>query len=88
MGDIATFWRDLAACNGENPEIFFKGHMEKHALKVCATCPVIRECRTLIDHMEYGVADQYNYGVWAGETVKQRLARRATETESSYSRAV
>jgi WhiB family redox-sensing transcriptional regulator len=88
MGDIVPFWRDLAACNGENPEIFFNGHLVSQALKVCATCPVIQQCRGLVDRIEYGIADQYKWGIWAGETVKERINRRANEIETAYPRAV
>lgn len=72
-----VYWRDLAACNGEDPEMFFRVYLERKALEICASCPVTRQCRNFADRIEYGVPDQYIHGVWAGETVKQRIARRS-----------
>jgi len=66
-------WRDRAACLGHpTPDIFFAPDREepRHVRKaretdakaVCATCPVIMECRMWA--VETGMTD----GVWGGKT--------------------
>lgn len=68
------------ACWGVDPEVFFGPadspaggplHVwERHALAVCAGCPVVRAC--LAEALEFPAAEQY--GVVGGMTAGQRRA--------------
>jgi len=66
-------WQARAACRGMDPAIFFperragNGWSCGEAKAVCATCPVTAECG------EAGAREWY--GVWGGETVRQRHPR-------------
>lgn len=62
-------WADKAACSGADRSMFFPGRGEEvsDAKKVCATCPVIEECRG------YALrAGKDLYGIWGGLSEKQR----------------
>ena len=65
-----TDWRASALCAQTDPEIFFpeKGESPTDALKICAKCPVARECRDWITTHE----GTYRYGIWGGTSAKQR----------------
>jgi hypothetical protein len=43
---FAARWRELAACRGIDPEVFFPGRGETAgpARRVCAACPVRQSC--------------------------------------------
>lgn len=65
-------WRDQAACAGMDPDIFFpppgrgsKAHVEE-AKKVCATCPVVREC------LEYAAETADDWSISGGMTPAER----------------
>lgn len=69
----ARDWRDLAACRGQDPELFFPegdpgdpatAAQVAEALEVCAACPVRPECA------EFGTAEAS--GIWAGTTEQER----------------
>jgi len=64
-------WMQLAACRGLDPDLFFPGRGEPSdaAKLVCATCPVLAECR------EYGMDE--HFGVWGGLGERMRRRRRA-----------
>jgi hypothetical protein len=42
-------------------------------------CPVFDQCRAYIDQAERPLPASHHYGFWAGETVKQRQARRRAD---------
>ena len=65
-----TEWKQKARCRGLDPELFFpqKGENSREAQKVCAGCPVRRECA------EYGIYERW--GVWGGNTEKMRRQAR------------
>ena len=78
-------WRDQAACDGANPEIFFLGYgsagrghaslsktVKARALELCTGCPVTVAC---LDYalMMPGSAD---FGIWGGTTANQRVRLR------------
>ncbi len=74
-------WRRLAACSGQDPELFFPlGESSARdiqririAKKICSECPVVQQC--LAD----ALAGKGKYGIWGGmtEAERRRLARRS-----------
>lgn len=66
-------WRDLAACRGMGPKLFFPGHGEdtSQAKVVCKGCPVREPC--LNDALDNGE----HFGVWGGTSERERDAIRA-----------
>lgn len=73
-------WRDQAACAGMDPGMFVPANESprstKEALSVCATCPVIDECRA----WAIGFDIFPLLGVFGGmTTVERELARRDAE---------
>jgi WhiB family redox-sensing transcriptional regulator len=56
-------WRKRAACRHTEPELFFPvsaaGQAER-AKKICAGCPVRREC------LQFALATRQSDGVWGG----------------------
>jgi hypothetical protein len=77
-------WYDRARCRFfGNPALFHDMSLEgdpagalAELRALCRSCPVRRECRDFVDDMEFGQTDSKCHGFWAGETVKERLARR------------
>lgn len=78
MTESMTGWGDLAACRGEDSELFFPisevGPGARQAAKakaVCARCPVRSEC------LAYALDNGLDYGVFGGTTAdeRRRLAR-------------
>jgi WhiB family redox-sensing transcriptional regulator len=74
-------WRQRAACVGEDPELFFPIGSGRHAdeqtvlaKRVCARCPVIRECRSV------AVSSGYE-GIWGGLDDSERRALRHDDTK-------
>lgn len=68
-------WRQDAACRGADHDLFFhpddergprRRHREAAAKAVCASCPVIMECRT----WALDVAEPF--GIWGGLSAEQR----------------
>lgn len=68
-------WHERAACRGVGPEVFYigRGESTEPARAFCSSCDVIDECRRWIDDHE---PRHHPVGVWAGESGKQRRARR------------
>lgn len=64
-------WEDHGACVGMDPAIFFpeRGESVDEAKKVCASCPVLEQCRA-----EHGVSEIF--GTWAGTTERERRTLR------------
>ena len=55
-------WRELAACKGENPNVFFENEFIDLALTYCRTCLVQPEClRDAMIRKEYGVRGNTTY---------------------------
>lgn len=58
-------WKELAACKGRHPSMFFSLQPEvvAEAKRLCAICPVTEECLA---------AGRYEYGLWGGRTLDER----------------
>jgi len=84
-------WHELAACQGEDPYLFFGPERERPGARtmretiakaICAGCPVRAEC------LEYALELDIRYGVWGGlgederKSEQRRRARRAAEVAS------
>lgn len=66
-------WRQRAACQDEDPEIFFPNGSTGPALEqiaqaktVCQRCPVLSEC------LEWALATNEDAGIWGGKTEDER----------------
>jgi WhiB family redox-sensing transcriptional regulator len=77
-------WMRRAACVGRD-DLYFGPHGEPEqerrarvakAKQLCATCPVLAECRETVDRMEGGQVPDRVAGIWAGETPRERHNRR------------
>lgn len=77
---VSSWWRESAACLGEDPELFFphekSEQQAREAKAVCASCEVKDAC--LATALRFGSL----FGVWGGMTeverdaVKRRQRRR------------
>lgn len=74
---LADFWdwQLHAACRDTDPKVFFhpenergpaRAAREEAALAICATCPVMAECR------DFALRTRETYGVWGGLTENDR----------------
>lgn len=82
--ESADDWRDLAACRGEDPELFFPIGTSGPALlqveqakAVCQRCLVTEQC--LAEALR-----RQEYGIWGGTTEAERaelIRRRRTKNE-------
>ena len=70
-------WRNQAACAGVSDYVFFDPGYYTEALRFCRHCPVRADCQTMNDQAE----TRYSrfFGVFGGETPKQRTRRRSKE---------
>lgn len=63
-------WAARGSCRGADPELFFPDapfpDQEARAKAICATCPVIAECRA------YAVRAGESEGIWGGLTTAER----------------
>ncbi|MFM8563774.1 MAG: WhiB family transcriptional regulator [Acidimicrobiia bacterium] len=61
-------WRDLGACRGLDPEVFFPESDEEAdvAKNICATCDVRVAC------LEHALSSREKVGVWGGTTERER----------------
>lgn len=71
--DVVLEWRDLAACIGHDPSMFFPAgetgpaaEQIKYAKQVCATCEVNEEC------LGYAIETNQSSGIWGGLTEDER----------------
>ncbi len=77
-----TDWTLRIACADVDPDIFYPTGTSREyanwapARAVCARCPVIRECRDATDRIEAERPVSEVDGMFAGETPKERKARR------------
>jgi WhiB family redox-sensing transcriptional regulator len=58
----------LARCceSSVNPDWFFEPVYEQDAIKICAECPLVKECLTL------ALTEEIPFGVWGGLTEQNR----------------
>lgn len=91
-------WRFLPAGQGpacvNHADVFMDAYGEgsgtahkaaiKEARTVCSTCPVFAQCKADGDARE---TQRSSYGVLAGETGKERIARRSTSGKTSSAAA-
>ena len=68
-------WRDRAACQDEDPALFFPEDGDVIAIRkaraICAGCPVRVQC------LESAMATPELWGVWGGKSERQRRGMRA-----------
>ncbi|MBV8160632.1 MAG: WhiB family transcriptional regulator [Acidimicrobiia bacterium] len=74
-------WREQAACRDAAAELFFpvRGHTDveiEAAKRVCATCPVQREC------LEFALLSHEEFGIWGGTTGRERRRMRKVMARS------
>lgn len=78
-------WYQYAACQGEDPELFFpvgeSGPAQlrlRQAKRVCASCPVQSLC------LEWAILAGVDHGVWGGlsEDERRQLRRGAIQASS------
>lgn len=85
-------WKAKAACRDKPSEWWFKikpvtktrfSNDNEQARAICATCPVLRQCRNFVDELEAPFAGlsvrtqtRNMFGIWAGETPQERIRRR------------
>ena len=74
-------WQADAACRGLPLTVFLPpgaGAASKfeQAKTICASCPVIADCRAMTDRAERGLSQSYVHGVFAGESPLERVRRR------------
>jgi WhiB family redox-sensing transcriptional regulator len=66
---IATSWRELGRCKGEDPELFYPEDDEdpgEQAKAICAVCHVREVC------LEQAIVSREKIGVWGGATARER----------------
>lgn len=87
MSERSWAWADRARCAGQEWELFFgpsegwretrseRAEREATAKKLCARCPVRREC------LEKSLEEGHQYGVWGGLTEEERRQERRDRKE-------
>jgi hypothetical protein len=55
-------WRERSACAEADPRLFLDGRGYRKALRICADCPVWREC------LEYALVNAIEDGIWGATT--------------------
>lgn len=79
-------WMDNALCAQTDPDLFHvdgSGNSYGTAKKVCASCPVTRECGDFAQTLEAGSAHNWRFGLWGGEAPHARADRRNKRARSS-----
>ncbi len=81
MDATLSGWAELAACQDEDPELFFPisqvgpgARQSAQAKAVCARCPVRADC------LRYALDNGLDHGVFGGTTADER--RRLVRTAS------
>jgi Transcription factor WhiB len=69
-------WRESAACRTLDVSLFFDGPFDR-AKEVCRSCPVLETCRRENDREERRIPATHWWGVFGGETPRERAARRS-----------
>lgn len=79
---IQADWIKQAACvENPQPELFFDedSNTSVHEAKiVCASCPVIAECR------QHALDNNEPYGVWGGLTANERHRMKTKQRRTTY----
>ena len=77
-------WREAGACHDADPDLFFPvsttGPMilqVADAKKICARCPVRREC------LDFARANEPIDGIWGGTTPEERQRARRRERRAA-----
>jgi WhiB family transcriptional regulator, redox-sensing transcriptional regulator len=79
-------WRDAAACQTEDPELFFpEGESERYRLQIAAASSVCARCAVVESCLRYALETEQHTGIWGGTTPSQR---RALEVAGGGARAV
>ncbi|GMQ98323.1 MAG: hypothetical protein BMS9Abin17_0830 [Acidimicrobiia bacterium] len=74
-------WRDQAACNGIDSDVFFPESESESASEaakaICAECPVAQTC------LQYALSTNQGAGVWGGldEGERRRMRRRIRDRD-------
>ena len=63
-------WAVFAACKDKDPDTFFPlaPEEERRAIRICQGCSVQMEC------LEFALETNASFGIWGGQTEKQRKA--------------
>lgn len=64
--DPRLLWMKHAACQGEDPDLFFEAAGEAQAKAICRNCPVEADC------YQFALAECIDYGVWGGANPAER----------------
>jgi WhiB family redox-sensing transcriptional regulator len=85
LRESRTGWREEAACNGLDTDLFFPATEDDQVLlavarKVCGRCPVQELC------LAYAVESRQTVGIWGGATTRER--RRLRRRWLEYARRV
>ena len=81
MWQTETDWRESAACNGTDSDVFFPASEDESATakakEICAACPVRETC------LQYALSTNQAAGVWGGldANERRRLRRRIRDRE-------
>ena len=86
-GPVADMWewQFQGTCRHVDPAVFFhpegergpaRRRRDEAAKAVCATCPVVRQCR------EHALTVREPYGVWGGMTEQEREAHYAAAAKA------
>jgi WhiB family transcriptional regulator, redox-sensing transcriptional regulator len=66
-------WWELAACQAEDPDLFFpisaKGRSEADVTRARAVC---RQCQVRTKCLDYALATRQPHGIWGGLTEMER----------------
>ena len=62
-------WRELGACRGLDPTIFYPDEGNEDAAEAKAVCA---ECGVRVACLEYALATREKVGVWGGATERER----------------
>lgn len=68
-------WMDSALCAQTDPGLFHVdgiGGGYNTAKKICATCPVARQCADFAQRIEGEVSHPHRHGMWGGQVPRQR----------------
>ncbi len=73
LEQLIIAWRDLAACNGHDPSLFFPAGETgpaaaqiQQAKRICASCDVQEDC------LMYAIETNQVAGIWGGLTEDER----------------
>jgi WhiB family redox-sensing transcriptional regulator len=74
-------WMGDALCAQTDPDLFHvdgSGSSYGAAKKVCARCPVTRECADFAQAAEGGASPSWRFGLWGGQLPRARADHNAT----------